>query len=279
MLQVAVVYAGRWFGLAGQPFVDNHLRHLILPLISVAEVTVLVAVSPDQWCSAAGGDSELSLKAEVQSMFDRPHAAGSSRLRLHASLIPSPREVDPRSSGLVRAAQSAALSAGGKGGYASKFKIDQLLSYVRQFGNVARALERLRELGSHDVLLRARLDVLYSSRAEVAPLAQTLATAPAVVFAPLAYDGEYDPAYATAQWRDWNVLLAPRCAAALHDASYLGNASAPYVSPLCDLSRRCYGFFLHRGAAPAPARGSRLRLPTAPVEPHAAPHTPQDGRA
>ena len=85
--RVALLYAGRWFGRAGQHFVDNHRRHLIEPAIAAgAAVSVFVVVAPDQWCSAAGADGEATLAAEVAEMVRRSRARtkprrAASRLR------------------------------------------------------------------------------------------------------------------------------------------------------------------------------------------------------
>ena len=59
-VSVAILYAGRWFGRAGQHFVDNHLDYLIRPAQRTATVSVFLVVSPDQWCATAGADDEVA---------------------------------------------------------------------------------------------------------------------------------------------------------------------------------------------------------------------------
>jgi hypothetical protein len=170
-LHLAILYSGRWFGRAGEHFVANHRTHLIAPAVAAgAEVGVFLIASPDQWCSASGDDDERTLANEVQAMF------GSS-VTAHVNLVPEPDAVDSRGSGLVSAAQQAAMRGGGKGGHASAFKINELMRYLRQFGNVARAEELRRRHGPHDVVLKARLDVLYAKPVDVMPLWHSLACA------------------------------------------------------------------------------------------------------
>ena len=116
---VAILYAGLWFGRAGQHFVDNHLLRLIRPAQRAATVSVFLVVSPDQWCAAAGADDEASLAAEVAEMFGLGVAT-------HTAIAPAPfvdlseaRLAGTVSERLLRAAQRAAVDGGGKAGHAS----------------------------------------------------------------------------------------------------------------------------------------------------------------
>ena len=229
-LKVAILYAGRWYGRAGKHYVANHLDNLIKPAMEIAQVTVFLVTSHDQWCAASRSSDTAALEAEVRAIFGIP--------RLYALLVPEPPVVDVWGSGLVRAAQGAAMKGGGKGGHASKFKIDQLLSYMRQFTNVARAEALRRQHGPHDLVIKARLDVLYNSVVDLAPLWRVLSSEPQSVFAPRAYEGSFSPDYSVPQWRDWNLVLSELGAEALYNGSDLSNAT----QPLYNGSRRCYGF-------------------------------------
>ena len=84
-VSVAILYAGRWFGRAGQHFVDNHLDYLIRPAQRAATVSIFLVVSPDQWCAAAA-DDEASLAAEVAQMFG---PGVTTRLCVGPQLCPS----------------------------------------------------------------------------------------------------------------------------------------------------------------------------------------------
>ena len=230
--RLAILYAGRWFGRASQHYVDNHRAHLIDPALAAgAKVSVFLIASPDQWCSASGRDDGSTLEAEVQSMF------GSS-VFARAALVPEPEAIDSRGSGLVTAAQQAAMRGGGKGGHASAFKINELMMYLRQFGNVARAEELRRRHGPHDMILKARLDVQYSKPVDAVDLWHAIAMSDANVFATQLYTIEYSPEYTWPQWRDWNLVMGERCADAMYDSSRLGN----YTHPLYNASRRCFGY-------------------------------------
>ena len=271
-VSVAILYAGRWFGRAGQHFVDNHLDYLIRPAQRAATVSVFLVVSPDQWCAAAGADDEASLAAKVAQMF-------GPGVTTHTALAPAPlvdwseaRVAGTVSERLLRAAQRAAVDGGGKAGHASAMKYAMLLAFMRQFGNVTKAEELRRRSGrTHDMVIKARIDVQYLEPVEVLPLWAVLRGAPAaVVFAPRVFVGASDPEIATPQWcaarvqpvqskplsaprrrilpcphtprlqsrRDWNLVLSEAGAAAVHAASGLGNGSAPLYNASC----RCYGY-------------------------------------
>lgn len=163
-----------------------------------------------------------------------------SRVAAHAELVPEADPVDVRGSGLVKAAQAAAMAGGGKGGHASAFKINELARYMRQFGNVARADELRHRTTTHsyDVILKARIDVMYQQLVDVAPLWRALARQPRLVFATKMYSMPYSPDYTWPQWRDWNLVVGEPCAAAMSDSASLYNCTLP----LYNGSRRCYGF-------------------------------------
>ena len=302
LYKVAVVYAGRWFGRAGKHFVDNHLQHLIRPTLSIADVTVVVLASHDQWCSASDSADEGVLLTEVRDMFG---CHETRQLSCHAALVPAAPALDPRGSGLVKAAQTAAMVGGGKGGHASAFKIAQLMMYMRQFGNVASADALRARFGPHDVIIKARIDILYAAPVSLTPLCQELSRNASLVFAPKGYTMEYSADFAAPQWRDWNLVMTETCAAALDDASSLRNASEPLYDPSrystphrkyqytggnhCRRVSRPHGCpqavlrLLHRRAAEAAARTARLLLQRAPLELDTAPHPPprisrRDGR-
>ena len=231
---LAILYAGRWFGRAGAPFVENHEQHLIAPAVAAgARVSVFLVATHDSWCSAAADDDEATLAAEVASMFGKAVS--------HVALLPPAPHLDSRGSGLVKAAQLAAMAGGGKGGHASAFKVDQLVRYLRQFGPVANAEELRRRHGPHDVIIRARIDVLYGQRAEVAPLWHAVQSEPRAVFATRMYERDYSPEYTWPQWRDWNLVMGETCAAALVPACSMHNAAGEW-EPLYNGSRRCWGY-------------------------------------
>ena len=54
-VSVAILYAGRWFGRAGQLSMTPRLSHVLHAL----PVSVFL-VSPDQWCATAGADDEVA---------------------------------------------------------------------------------------------------------------------------------------------------------------------------------------------------------------------------
>jgi len=243
-LSIAILYAGRWFGRAGQHFVDNHIAHLIGPALAASfSVEIFLVVSPDQWCSAAGSDDEATLSAEVRDMF----AGRLASDKVHAAIAPPPtvdwseaRVAGTVSARLLKAAQKAAADGGGKPGHASAYKYAMLLAYMRQFGNVAHADALRRSAGRrHDVVVKARIDVQYPEPVDLAPLAAALRAEPTLVFAPCAYDGAYDEAIATPQWRDWNLVLSEAGAAAVAAVADLGNGSAPLYN---GTATRCYGY-------------------------------------
>ena len=240
-LSLGILYAGRWFGRAGQHFVDNHVAHLVGPALAASfSVEIFLAVSPDQWCSAAGSDDEATLAAEVRDMFSR-------RVPTQVAIAPPPtvdwseaRVEGTVSARLLKAAQRAAAAGGGKPGHASAYKYGMLLAYMRQFGNVAHADDLRRRAGRvHDVVLKARIDVQYPEPVDLVPLAAALRAEPTLVFAPLAYDGPYDETIATPQWRDWNLVMSEVGATALRAVADLGNGSTPLYN---GTGSRCYGY-------------------------------------
>ena len=71
--------------------------------------------------------------------------------------------------------------------------------------------------------------------ADLSALGQQLQQNASLVFAPMGYSMPYSADFASPQWRDWNLVMSERCAAALDDGAGLENAS----NPRYDGSRRC----------------------------------------
>ena len=219
---VAVLYSGRWFGEAGSHFVANHVKHLYGPNMGSHNISIFVVASPSLWCSRQGADAlkdwtgppaelpplaEERFQAEVRALF---HAAGgnTSTLRVYAALVEEPVFNPGR---LYRTAQAAARAGGG--GVFQPMVGQELSGWKRQFDMVGRAEDLRRASGiPHDLVIRARLDVMYSHSVELQPYIAAMRTHSLSAYT------THNPNPATwglPVWREWTLLLSVQSMAVL----------------------------------------------------------------
>ena len=238
---VAVLYSGRWFGEAGSRFVANHVRHLYRPNMDTHNISIFVVASPSLWCSRASAEAlkdwagpptelpplaEERFQAEVRALF---RAAGASTLRVHAALVEEPVFNPLR---LYRTAQAAARAGGGSlfSGQAGH----EMSGWKRQFDMVARAEDLRRATGNrHDLVIRARLDVLYSHSVELQPYIHAMRARPLSAYT------THNPnpqSWGLPVWREWTLLLSVQSMAVL--ASMTSTDLLEYSD-----GKRCHGGF------------------------------------
>lgn len=232
---VAVLYSGRWCGPLMQPWVQNHLDHLILPY----RASVFLVTSSEFWCSdvavraAAVSNEEASrmLQEEVRGVF------GAS-VETHAALIDEP-VVDGKS--IQYDMHTAIKKQDGDLGTASPFKVHMMLNFRQQFLKLAAADALRRSFGaSHRIVVRARLDVLFQYERAV-PIGD-MSIGPGQVYAKqFAGNGFsfHDGHYVTSGgigFHDWLYVTSEEGMAAI------ANAAQPETPLIFNQSRRCYNF-------------------------------------
>lgn len=161
MLKVAVLYSGRFYGNLSQKWYDNHLQYLVRPL----DASVFITMDPDNWCHAPDEartalsekrweDAEAIFQAEVRRAFEnRPNVFARLKVSLHNKSFVSSTVLKRMYS---HAATRVSLPY-------SNFWYSLLRRWYMQFLHYADAEELRLEHGPHDVVIRARLDVVFSA--------------------------------------------------------------------------------------------------------------------
>lgn len=180
-LNVAVLYSGRWYGLKTRPWIDNHVEKLIKPNLEVASFSIFLTVSPDQWYNPeplpSGWDSLNSLlQAQVRTSF-APYRTESELVTYDG--------IKPYMDTILSRMRKAAMHNGAKPGEASAYKLGQMTgSYTKQFYNVALTEALRRRSGEyHDIIVRARVDILHMSAASILPLWSNIVLKRNILFA------------------------------------------------------------------------------------------------
>ena len=230
--QVAVLYSGRWFGVATKPWVQNHLDHLIVP----NQAAVFLTCSRQFWCSETAAraarkdqqEAEHMLQREVQRVF-------GDKVETHAALIEEPSLTLSQALNITR---DALAVAGGRPGLASQFTTRMIHNFKHQFAKVAATDALRRMLGvRHRLVVRARLDVQFE---HVGPL---IAPAPQTIFAlPMSLSSDtrnftrvWSASKLAESYHDWFFVATDEGMAAI------GQTAALDVPIRVNMSRRCYG--------------------------------------
>ena len=228
---VAVLYSGRWYGPAMQPWVDNHLENLIRPF----GASVYLVTSLAFWCSAAAArvalqptaaNANATLLKEVRSVFGHD-------VDIHAALVPEP---NVSVTSVLRESKQAAIAAKLRPGIASAFTVRTMIGFKQQFLKVAKTELLLRESGRRfRYVVRARVDILFAGPAPV-PLTSLTPDSRTVYGLPM-----YTPAEVLARgWaeggtHDWFFVTGEDGIAAI------SRAADDAHKPLVNESRRCFG--------------------------------------
>ena len=162
-LRVAVLYSGRFFGTMTQSWFDNHLEFLIAP----NNASIFLGIDCSNWCSipqhAAAAcreqrwsDASATLHRQVQKAF---RGWADMHVAVHAgsmSIFPKQRA--------FAALQNCSNES------VAKYNPNQrrlglaafvMTSWLRQYRHVADTEALRRTKGPHDIIVRARLDVLF----------------------------------------------------------------------------------------------------------------------
>ena len=180
-LAVAVLYSGRWYGLLTQPWIDNQVTNLIQPNLGVASFSIFLTVTPDQWYNPEPLPGDLhSLNSELRSQV----AAAFAPYRTASELV-TYEGISPLLKSILGRMRTAAIHNGGKPGEATAFTTSQMYgSYSKQFYSVALTEGLRRRSGEyHDLIIRARVDILHLSAAAILPLWNSIVLKRNIMFA------------------------------------------------------------------------------------------------
>ena len=157
--RVAVIYSGRWWGALAAPWVQNHLVNLLWP----NQATVFVLVDHLNACHASTtvhsasheADAEVAFTQEVRDVFQHYP-------RLYATLVPSTRRSSTDGDAIWNLAASVLRWMNSSVNPAKRKHVPAMLRvWLAQFSSLARAEDLRRAHGPHELVLRARLDLLF----------------------------------------------------------------------------------------------------------------------
>ena len=168
--RVAVLYSGRFYGNLTNSWIENHLRYLIRPL----RAAVFVVGDVENWCHAPE-DARKALSerrfADANHIFQREvRSAFGNRSHVYGRLVSG---YGPDASHFLSATTLKHMYGSAAAAVPivySNFWYQLLRRWYMQFVHYADADELRREYGSHDVVIRARLDVTFNRTCRLPPL-------------------------------------------------------------------------------------------------------------